>query len=136
MFIYFNNNPTVRYKKNGTPCRWHKCDCSIRAICAATGKSWLEIFDLLTAVGRECFDPFGTPVVEKAMERIGFVRGKSVQPKRGEKRLTVNDFEKKFKKGTYVLFVANHMVCVKDGDHYDTWDCGSKCVYTYWKLPS
>ena len=34
--------------------------------------------------------------------------------------------------GTYVLIVANHYVCSKDGHYFDTWDSGECSMYGYW----
>ena len=40
-------------------------------------------------------------------------------------------------KGTYILLLNGHMVCVKDGVIHDTWDSRgkrAKKVYGYWKI--
>jgi hypothetical protein len=31
-----------------------------------------------------------------------------------------------------VLRTAGHLTCCRNGNYYDTWDCGSQAVYKYW----
>lgn len=45
---------------------------------------------------------------------------------------TVSDFSDDHKQGTYVLALNGHVVCVVDGDYYDTWNSGNEIVLYYW----
>ncbi len=46
---------------------------------------------------------------------------------------TVRDFAVEHPTGTYILALSGHVVCIKDGDWYDTWNsCMEHPVY-YWK---
>ena len=57
----------------------------------------------------------------------------SIPVTKGSKRPTVASFAADHPQGRYLLNVANHVVAVVDGHYYDSWDCGSKCVYTYYE---
>lgn len=107
-------------------------DCVIRAFCKAEGKEWLEVFDSLCTIGRElqCL-PNGKASYTAYLEQSGYTYV-GVSNKKGTKRPTVTSFTKANKTGTYILVVANHLVCCKDGAYYDTWDSGSKSLYGYW----
>lgn len=107
-------------------------DCVIRSLCKALDKEWLEIFDDIQPLSREYQIPFNCkPCYEKYLAQKGFVYH-GISNAKGSKRPTVNSFAKEHKAGVYVLRVASHLVTVKDGYFYDTWDCGNKCLYGYW----
>ena len=46
---------------------------------------------------------------------------------------TVSDFAEDHPKGTYILALSGHVVCVKDGDYIDTWDSGNEIPLYYWQ---
>lgn len=113
-------------------------DCSIRALCKALNVTWLEAFDksidfmrekqcvisgMPLSLEKEFFKEFG-------FEYIG------ISNRKGSKRPTVNEFAVKHSKGVYILNVAHHYVTVVDGYYFDTWDCGSKSLYGYFKRES
>ena len=50
-----------------------------------------------------------------------------------KRRLSVSEFAKRHKKGTFILSLTGHVVCVKNGHWYDTWDCGDYKVFKYWE---
>lgn len=121
---YYNPNPS---KKD------NRADCVIRAICKATGKDWLTVFDELTEISREVFDvPNSNNVWKEYMNRYGFIKHK-ITIKKGSTRPTVMGFAEKNKKGIYILHVANHLVCSYDGYYFDTWDSGYKSLYEYFE---
>jgi len=123
---YFNPNP----KKLETG------DCVVRAMCKATGKDWDTVYRELFELGFElkCM-PNSDEVWKEYLVRNGFILRKMVI-KKGDKRLRVAQFAEKFKKGTYVLNVANHIVTCQDGYYYDSWDCGNKSMYNYYEKPT
>lgn len=112
-------------------------DCQIRAFCKALNLSWLEAFDLTIPICRELqtYTIFDCDLnkTKKAMESLGFTYT-GISNKKGSKRPTVKEFAQSHKTGTYILSVAHHAVCVKDGKYYDTWDCGHKSLYGYYTL--
>lgn len=107
-------------------------DCVIRAICKATGKEWLEVFDELIVCAREVQDmPNSKSAYDAYFKEQGY-KWTGFRAEKGKKRLTPKNFCKKYKEGTYILSLANHLVTAVDGIYYDTWDCGESCVYGYW----
>lgn len=123
---YFKNH-------NANPKNKKVADCVIRAISFGTGKSWEDTFMGLVdiALKKKCV-PNEKVAYVPYMEENGFNPRKIVLNE-FRKKPTVNSFCRDNKKGTYVLSVANHLVVVKDGYFYDTWDCGDKTVYKYWE---
>lgn len=103
-------------------------DCSVRALAKATGKDWLTIYDELCQLGRSIYClPNDTETIKIYLDKFPHDSCNAVK---GKKRQVVNDFNK----GTYILMIANHWTCVKDGVCFDLWDCRKKCVYRYWKI--
>jgi hypothetical protein len=45
---------------------------------------------------------------------------------------TVRDFVADHPRGMFVLSLNNHVVCVYDGDYFDSWDSGGECVNYFW----
>lgn len=48
------------------------------------------------------------------------------------KNVTVEEFSKRHPIGTYIIHTKGHVVTVKDGKYYDSWDSGKKIVLDYW----
>lgn len=106
-------------------------DCVYRAICIATGKDWLTVYDELTKLGRELLAPPNDDLTYKTyLDRIadridvrtvgGRLKGKGVAKLDSSK--------------TYVVRMAGHLVCVKGGKLRDTWNCGDKSAYIVWEM--
>lgn len=117
--------------KNDPGCKYG--DCVIRAFAKALGMDWLQVFDELVWVARgyQCM-PNNKTCFEEYLKGKGFTY-QGISNKKGTKRPTVESFAREHKDGTYVLIVANHVVAVVDGIYYDTFDCGHKCLYGFWK---
>ena len=117
-------NPNPRKKRVG--------DCTIRAICKAMGQEWETIYAALTAQGfMDCDMPSSNNVWGRYLKRNGFKRY-FVDDK--EKDIyTVKDFCEDHPAGTYILALDGHVVCVVDGDYYDSWDSGHEEPIYYWK---
>ena len=107
-------------------------DCVIRAICIAENKSWDEIFLDLMA---KCFElkdmPSDNNVWNKYLQSIGYTR--HIIPDTCPDCYTISDFTNDHPKGTYILGTGTHVACVKDGNHYDTWDSAQKIPIYYWE---
>lgn len=107
-------------------------DCSIRAFCKAFGMEWVQVFDILYKYARDaqCL-PNQKPAYEAMLKDRGWTYHSCVKEK-----LTVDDFCKKHRAGTYIMYVRSgfrtHLVTEKDGQFFDTWDCGSKLLYGYY----
>lgn len=118
-WVYYNPNPA---NKNTD-------DCQIRALCKALGESWDYTKLLIAFKGLKLKDVDTADHVWGAiLYENGFLDYK-VPHGRGEGSL--KEFAEKHPIGTYVVKLSGHVVCVKDGDYYDTWDSG-KCVPIYY----
>ena len=56
------------------------------------------------------------------------------KPTAGEKRLTVKQFANEHSIGTYILYLRNYFICIKDGCQFNTVELKNDSVYSYWKL--
>ena len=126
-FHYFNPSP---FAKSG---RIHKLgDCVVRAICAATGKRWYEVYDTLCQKGRQ-IGAFGNnrQVYPHVLGDLGFC-AVGIKREAGKKAMTVEDFCTSHPSGIYLLKVAHHLTCVIDGVVWDTWFPRDSTVYKYY----
>ena len=127
----------VYYQPNLKDIKDETGDCQIRALCKVFNVWWAEAFDMTIPICRELqtYTVFDSNIkqTKEAMNRLGFDYT-GISNKRGTKRPTVDSFAKDHPTGRYVLSLANHVVAVVDGKYYDTWDCGKKSLYGYYKL--
>lgn len=69
------------------------------------------------------------------LKNIGFK--KYVIPDTCPDCYTVKDFCEDYKNGTYILWVdgqeSGHVLCVIDGNYYDTWDSGNEFPILFWR---
>lgn len=119
--------------RNPHPKGLHTTDCVVRAVSLAFDKNYLEARRELNRSKKEL--GFGsykeTKFIYKYLEdfdRIVLKVPKSVP------RVKVDDFAKFFKERTYIVKLAKHIVCIKDGKLLDTWDSSYRSVYTAWKI--
>ena len=121
-FIVANPNP----KNNLTG------DCVIRAISLAEEKSWDDIFIELMITSFEMKDiPSANPVWGAYLHSIGYRR--NIIPNTCPDCYRVKDFIEDYPKGTYILATGTHVIAVKDGNYYDTWDSGDEVPVYYWQ---
>ena len=95
-------------------------DCTVRAIAAATNQEWATVYAALVLAGFELHD----------MPSANYVWGSYL---RRCDCYTVAQFAKDHSDGTYILAMATHVVCVRDGDWLDTWDSGDETPLYYWQ---
>ena len=126
-FTYFNPNPTAKIdKKTGKPKRWNKCDCSIRAFCAALNLPWDIVFmEMCLAASRIWDMPDSPKTIESYAKDKGLIKVSLPE------YITVREFAEK-NDGTYIVNIRSHVACVKNNMIYDTWDCGSYKMKTYY----
>lgn len=120
---------------NANPFHQRVGDCVIRAISKATGQSWAETYMDIALKGLEMYDmPSSNAVWGEYLKDKGFVCN---HVENGNKRFyTVKDFANDHKKGVYVLALSGHVICVKNGNVYDSWDSREEIPIYYWSKNS
>ncbi len=125
------NTPTFAYTNTHPSGIRSLGDCVFRSISITTGKSWLDVYDELTALGRDLLAPPNDKVtyqiyLDRFADRIDVIKG--------GKRLTGKDLAKRKDGKTYVVRTAHHLATVQDGKVRDTWDSSDKSAYIIWQL--
>lgn len=106
-------------------------DCTIRAISKLTGKSWEETYMDICAEGLIKADmPDANRVWGSYLRRNGYKR--HALPNTCPDCYTVEQFCADHPKGKYLLALEGHVVAVKDGNFYDTWNSGKEMPVYYW----
>lgn len=108
-------------------------DCTIRAISKALDQDWETTYAGLTAMGFMLSDmPSANRVWGRYLRRNGFRQ--YIIDDYDHDFYTVKDFCKDHPKGTYILSILDpgHVVCVVDGNYYDSWDSGNEVPQYYW----
>lgn len=122
MYVFFNNNPLGR-KTVG--------DCSVRAVSKALDISWDEAHDLLADMSKKMGTIMNDNDVISAVLRMhGFY--KENLPWTCRDCYTIRDFARDNPIGTYVVGTGSHVVCVKDGNYFDSWPSGDESVLYFW----
>lgn len=120
----------IRYNPN--PQKATVGDCVIRAVSKVTGLTWEQTYIDLCIEGLLLSDlPSANIVWGTYLKQHGFKR--FIVPNTCPDCYTVEDFARDHSKGTYLLAVSGHVVAVKDGDWYDTWDSRNEVPAYYWR---
>lgn len=107
-------------------------DCTVRAISKALDQTWEETYAGICLQGFEMKDmPSSNAVWGAYLRRNGFRR--YVIPDTCPDCYTVEDFAIEHPRGTYILALSGHVVCVRDGDWHDTWQSGNEIPLYYWE---
>lgn len=130
--IYRPEVSPLAYKNyNVNPIRKRVGDCTVRAIAAALGRSWDEVLVGLSLKAYELCDmPSANAVWGAYLRDKGFVR--YIIPTDRVADYTVADFARDNPEGVFILAIDGHVVCVRDGDWYDSWDSGDEIPVYYW----
>lgn len=106
-------------------------DCVVRAISKALGQDWETTYAELAMYGfMRCDMPNANHVWGAYLKSRDYKQyliddnGKSVY--------TVEDFCQDNPHGTYILAIDGHVVCVQDGNFYDSWNSGKEIPIYYW----
>ncbi|MCX4373790.1 MAG: hypothetical protein OSJ58_18620 [Dysosmobacter sp.] len=107
-------------------------DCTVRAISKALGQAWEETYVGLALEGFKRGDlPNADSVWGPYLQRHGFRR--HLIPDDGLGAYTVADFAAGNPQGIFILSMpGHHVVTVKDGVIYDSWDSGNEDPAYYW----
>lgn len=121
-FKLYNANPKGKFTG----------DCVIRAVCTALEKPYEETYrELLELCLQTGYSIASKENYSKYLELQGWTKKKQPR-KRDNTKYTGEEFCK-FYKGTCVANIGgNHVVCIKDGKVYDTWDSTDGCIGNYW----
>lgn len=124
MYIYFNSNPLER-KDVG--------DCSVRAVAKALNTDWETAYTKLSLNGFTMGDmPNSNQVIGSLLRQNGYYR--AAIPNSCPDCYTIGQFANDNPRGKFVLGTGNHVVCIDEGNIYDTWDSSDLVpVYVYFK---
>lgn len=107
-------------------------DCVIRAIAKATNQSWKDTYIAIALQGYIMHDMPSANRVWGA-----YLRSKGFQQRHIEcndpDSYTVANFAADNPNGIYILALSGHVVCICNGDWYDTWDSGGETPIYYWE---
>ena len=137
-FRYFNPNPD----------RKQTSDCVVRALSKFLDITWLEAYMEICVYGGYNSDmPNVNSIWSSFLESRGYRRHNvpDTCPHCYTLRVFCYDhpegkyfvsldvgYAELFSSDGLAIIVGNHVVCVENGDYYDTWDSGSEVVKYYW----
>lgn len=117
---------TSRYKSQKS------CDCVVRSISLATGKSWEEVYDDLCTIGRKlCRMPNEKLVYGRYLQSIGWEKMPAPR-KQDNHRFLAKEFVVSHKETIIAHVGGHHLSCFIEGRIHDIWDCGSYSVGNFW----
>lgn len=117
----FQNNPAGR----------NVGDCSVRAVSAALGIDWETAYAMIAANGFLMNDVMSSNSVwGSVLRQHGFYR--HAIPNTCPDCFTIEDFAIEHPRGVYVVGTGNHVVTVKDGEIWDSWDSSHEIPVYYW----
>ena len=120
-YIPYNPNPTGK----------NVGDCTVRAISKALNKTWEEVYVDLVLQGFMMGDmPSANAVWGAYLKKNGFVR--KIIPDICPDCYTMTDFSEDHPFGIYILALSGHVVCIKDGTLYDSWDSSGEIPLYFW----
>ena len=118
---YFNNNPVNRSVG----------DCAVRAVSVALGVDWETAYAMIAKNGFLMADmPSSNSVFGAVLRQHGFSR--YAIPMSCPDCYTINDFADENPHGVYVVGTGNHVVTIRDGAIYDSWDSRQEIPQYYW----
>jgi len=122
MYVYYNPNPLGLSVG----------DCTIRAISCALNISWEQTYDILAQLGHDMCDmPSSNRVWAELLKINGFK--KYQLPDTCPSCYTIRDFCYDYPIGTYVVGTGEHVVCVINGNYFDSWDSGNEIPIYYFE---
>ena len=121
-YVYYNPNPL----------KLSVGDCVIRAISCALNQTWKETYLKIITQGFIMYDmPSANRVWGEFLKSQGFKKYQI--PDTCPDCYTIRDFCYEHPTGTYILGTGEHVVCVKNGHYFDSWDSGNEIPIYYFK---
>ena len=106
-------------------------DCAVRAVALALDVDWETAFALIALNGYLMGDmPSSNSVWGAVLRQHGFKR--YVIPNECPDCYTIGDFADDNPRGVYVVGTGNHVVTIKDGVVYDSWNSLNEIPQYYW----
>lgn len=122
----------VWIRNNQNPEDIRTSDCVYRAIAMLERKPWEEIYMDLSVQGLMMHrPPIENSVWGAYLKKKGYKQ--KLLPDTCPDCYTIADFCKDYPHGEYLLATGTHVVCVIDGNHYDTWDSSQEIPIFYWE---
>lgn len=119
-------------KYNANPVMRKGDDCTVRAISKILSKSWEEVYWGLCKYGMKFYDmPSANHVWGTYLLDHGYRR--TIIPDTCPMCYTVREFAEEHPYGSYILALNGHVVAVKNGNYYDSWDSGNEIPIYYWE---
>lgn len=117
---------------NPNPARKLVGDCVIRAISKVTNQDWEDTYLDVAMKGLLLHDvPSSNEVWGSYLRDKGFKR--YVIPDTCPDCYTISQFCIDNPKLTGILATGTHVVAIKDGDYFDSWDSGQETPIYYWR---
>lgn len=124
-WMMYNPNPSGR----------NVGDCAVRAVSKALDTDWETAYALIAKAGYLMNDmPSSNSVFGAVLRQNGFYR--HAIENRCPECYTISDFVDDHPEGTYVVGTGNHVVTVKDGILWDSWNSLNEIPVYYWEKPS
>lgn len=121
-YVYYNPSPAKR----------NVGDCAVRAVSKALNISWESAYAALCIEGYIMCDlPNSNACWGAYLARHGFQ--KQFLPTSCIDEYTVQDFINDHPDGTFVLALSGHVVCVEDGQLWDSWDSSQEIILYYFE---
>ena len=120
---------------NLNPFGKHVGDCVVRALSLALDQDWDTTYLELMSQGFSMKDmPSSNAVWGQYLKNKGFKR--HIIPDECPDCYTISEFCADNPQGIYILGTGTHVVTVKDGSYYDTWDSGREIPLYYFEKES
>lgn len=121
MYVSYNANPDGN----------KVIDCTVRAISLVLNQTWEQTYAGIVVEGMAAYNmPSANAVWSNYLKHKGFKC--YVIPDELPENYSVRDFCRDNPKGTFLLALDGHVVAVKNGDWYDTWNSADQAVIFYW----
>lgn len=122
MFIFYNKNPAGNVTG----------DCVIRALSTIADSEWDDIWlEIMTLAFKEKDMMTSNRIWQKYLHSKGYIRHNI--PDTCPDCYTISDFSRDFNVGSFIVGTGTHVVAVKEGNYYDTWDSGNEIPIYYWE---
>ena len=123
----------IRY--NANPKDWKTGDCVVRALAAATQKTWEEVYEELCEIGKKkCRMPNEDQVINAFLKQNGFFPVKQEKDEFGN-WLDIEQLIDTYPEDILVIRTRRHLTTALQGTLVDTWNCsGQKAGRFYVKM--